>query len=127
MRALLMQVLYSIRRERMLMEQISYTMLFRWFVGLQMHRTVSDHSAFSKNRDRLPANVFHAFQSANSAIACSVARHSAASPARPGFAACLQSIRSVHGRKHRSATIVGFPALLAPRQPAGRASSYCGF
>jgi len=56
-----MQVLYSIRRERMLMEQISYTMLFRWFVGLPMHGTVSDHSAFSKNRDRLPANVFHAF------------------------------------------------------------------
>ncbi len=48
-RALLLQVLYSIRSERMLMEQISYNMLFRWFVGLSMW----DHSTFSKNRDRL--------------------------------------------------------------------------
>ena len=52
-RALLLQVLYSIRSERMLMEQISYNMLFRWFVGLPMDGTVWDHSTFSKNRDRL--------------------------------------------------------------------------
>ncbi len=52
-RALLLQVLYSIRSERMLMEQISYNMLFRWFVGLAMDDVVWDHSTFSKNRDRL--------------------------------------------------------------------------
>lgn len=52
-RALLLQVLYSIRSERMLMEQISYNMLFRWFVGLAMDDAVWDHSTFSKNRDRL--------------------------------------------------------------------------
>ncbi len=52
-RALLLQVLYSIRSERMLMEQISYNMLFRWFVGMAMDDAVWDHSTFSKNRDRL--------------------------------------------------------------------------
>ncbi|MBB3005362.1 transposase [Paraburkholderia tropica] len=52
-RALLLQVLYSIRCERMLMEQISYNMLFRWFVGLAMDDVVWDHSTFRKNRDRL--------------------------------------------------------------------------
>lgn len=55
-RALLLQVLYSIRSERMLMEQISYNMLFRWFVGLAMDGAVWDHSTFSKNRDRLLAH-----------------------------------------------------------------------
>ena len=55
-RALLLQVLYSIRSERMLMEQISYNMLFRWFVGLAMDEAVWDHSTFSKNRDRLLAH-----------------------------------------------------------------------
>lgn len=52
-RALLLQVLYSIRSERMLMEQISYNMLFRWFVGLAMDDAVWDQSTFSKNRERL--------------------------------------------------------------------------
>ena len=51
--ALLLQVLYSIRSERMLVEQISCNMLFRWFVSLPMDGTVWDHSTFSKNRDRL--------------------------------------------------------------------------
>lgn len=55
-RALLLQVLYSIRSERMLMEQISYNMLFRWFVGLAMDDAVWDNSTFSKNRDRLLAH-----------------------------------------------------------------------
>ncbi|AJY27102.1 transposase DDE domain protein (plasmid) [Burkholderia thailandensis 34] len=55
-RVLLLQVLYSIHSERMLMEQISYNMLFRWFVGLAMDDAVWDHSTFSKNRDRLLAH-----------------------------------------------------------------------
>ncbi len=53
MRALLLQVFYSVRSERQLMEQIRYNLLFRWFVGLAMDDAVWDHSVFSKNRDRL--------------------------------------------------------------------------
>jgi len=52
-RALLLQVLYSIRSERLLMEQLDYNLLFRWFVGLSMDEPVWDHSSFSKNRERL--------------------------------------------------------------------------
>jgi len=52
-RALVLQVLYSIRSERMLIEQLNYNLLFRWFVGLSMDDEVWDHSTFSKNRDRL--------------------------------------------------------------------------
>jgi transposase len=53
MRALLLQVFYSVRSERQLMEQIRYNLLFRWFVGLAIEDAVWDHSVFSKNRDRL--------------------------------------------------------------------------
>ncbi|MCZ7617911.1 MAG: IS5 family transposase [Myxococcota bacterium] len=53
LRALLLQVLYSIRSERMLMEQLEYNLLFRWFVGLQMDDRVWDVTVFTKNRDRL--------------------------------------------------------------------------
>lgn len=53
MRALLLQVFYSVRSERMLMEQMRYNLLFRWFVGLAIEDVVWDHSVFSKNRDRL--------------------------------------------------------------------------
>ena len=53
MRASLLQVLYSVRSERQLVEQITYNLLFRWFVGLAIDDTVWNHSVFSKNRDRL--------------------------------------------------------------------------
>lgn len=53
MRAMLLQVLYSVRSERQLVEQLSYNLLFRWFVGLAIEDTVWNHSVFSKNRDRL--------------------------------------------------------------------------
>ncbi|MCI0446486.1 IS5 family transposase [bacterium] len=55
LRALLVQILYTIRSERLLMEQLNYNMLFRWFVGLSMDDVVWNHSVFSKNRDRLLA------------------------------------------------------------------------
>jgi transposase len=55
LRALLLQVLYTIRSERLLMEQLDYNLLFRWFVGLNMDDPVWDPSVFSKNRDRLLA------------------------------------------------------------------------
>jgi transposase len=53
LRALLLQVLYSIRSERMLMEQLEYNLLFRWFVGLEMDDRVWDVTVFTKNRNRL--------------------------------------------------------------------------
>ena len=55
LRALVLQVLYSVRSERLLMEQLDYNLLFRWFVGLGMDEPIWDHSTFSKNRDRLLA------------------------------------------------------------------------
>jgi transposase len=53
LRAMLLQVLYTIRSERLLVEQLEYNLLFRWFVGLSMDGKVWNHSTFSKNRDRL--------------------------------------------------------------------------
>lgn len=53
LRALLIQVLYSVRSERMLMEQLNYNLLFRWFVGLNMDDEVWDATVFCKNRERL--------------------------------------------------------------------------
>jgi transposase len=53
LRALLLQVLYTIRSERMLMEQLDYNLLFRWFVGLGMDDAAWVPTVFSKNRDRL--------------------------------------------------------------------------
>ncbi|WP_296058371.1 IS5 family transposase [uncultured Amphritea sp.] len=52
-RALLLQVLYSIRSERQLVEQINYNLLYRWFVGLTIDDSVWDHSTFTANRGRL--------------------------------------------------------------------------
>ncbi len=53
LRALLLQVFFSVRSERMLMEQLDYNLLFRWFVGLNMDEPVWDATVFSKNRQRL--------------------------------------------------------------------------
>jgi len=53
LRALLLQVLYSIRSEKLLMEQLRYNFLFRWFVGLSMEEGLWDATVFSKNRERL--------------------------------------------------------------------------
>jgi transposase len=53
LRALLLQVLYTVRSERMLMEQLEYNLLFRWFVGLNLDDPVWDVTVFTKNRERL--------------------------------------------------------------------------
>lgn len=53
LRSLLLQVLYTVRSERLLMEQLDYNLLFRWFVGLNMDDAVWDPTVFTKNRDRL--------------------------------------------------------------------------
>jgi transposase len=55
LRALLLQVLYTVRSERLLMEQLEYNLLFRWFVGLDIDDPVWDATVFTKNRDRLLA------------------------------------------------------------------------
>src|ERR1044071_4147522 len=53
LRALLLQALYSVRSERILMEQLDYNMLFRWFVRLSLDDEIWDVTVFTKNRDRL--------------------------------------------------------------------------
>ena len=53
LRALLLQILYTVRSERLLMERLNYDLLFRWFVGLNMDDLVWDATVYSKNRERL--------------------------------------------------------------------------
>lgn len=53
LRALLLQILYTVRSERMLMEQLDYNLLFRWFVGMNIDDPVWDVTVFTKNRERL--------------------------------------------------------------------------
>jgi hypothetical protein len=53
LRALVVQILYTVRSERQLVEQIDFNLLFRWFVGLSIDDRVWDHSTFSHNRERL--------------------------------------------------------------------------
>ena len=53
LRAQLLQMLYSVRSERLLMEEIDYSILYRWFVGLNLDEPVWDATTFTKNRDRL--------------------------------------------------------------------------
>jgi transposase len=63
LRALLLQVLYSVRSERMLMEQLDYNLLFRWFVGLNMDDAFWDATVFTKNRQRLLAGALRRLSS----------------------------------------------------------------
>src|ERR1700694_276142 len=53
LRAVLLQAFFSVRSERQLMEQLTYNMMFRWFVGLSMDAPVWDVTVFTKNRERL--------------------------------------------------------------------------
>ena len=53
LRALLLQIFFSVRSERMLMQQLDYNLLFRWFAGLEIDEPVWNHAVFSKNRERL--------------------------------------------------------------------------
>lgn len=62
LRALLLEVLYSIRSERLLVEQLDYNFLFRWFVRMGTNEEIWDHSSFTQNRDRLlSGDVAHRF------------------------------------------------------------------
>src|SRR5271167_3713021 len=70
LRALLLQVLYTVRSERLLMEQLDYNFLFRWFVGLNIDDPVWDVTVFTKNRERLLAGeVAQGFFNAVAALA----------------------------------------------------------
>jgi transposase len=73
LRALLLQVLYSIRSERQLMEQIDYNLLFRWFVGLNPDDKVWNVTVFTKNRERMMAGEVS--QQLLSAVVAEAARH----------------------------------------------------
>ena len=53
LRAQLLQMFFSVRSERLLMEEIDYSILYRWFVGLNLDEPVWDATTFTKNRDRL--------------------------------------------------------------------------
>ena len=53
LRGLLLQVLYGIRSERLLCEQLGYNMLYRWFVGLELDDAAWDYPTYTQNRDRL--------------------------------------------------------------------------
>src|ERR1700678_4099469 len=53
LRSLLLQIFYSVRSERMLIEHLQYHLLFRWFVGMEMDEAVWNHAVYSKNRERL--------------------------------------------------------------------------
>jgi transposase len=62
LRALVLQALYSVRSERLLMEELNYNLLFRWFVGLNVDDEVWDVTVFTKNRQRLlEGNIAEAF------------------------------------------------------------------
>ena len=62
LRALLLQMFFTVRSERQLMEQMAYNILFRWFVGLSVEAPVWDVTVFTKNRDRLlEGDIAHAF------------------------------------------------------------------
>ena len=77
LRALLLQVLYTVRSERLLMEQLDYNFLFRWFVGLNIDDPVWDVTVFTKNRERLlvgevAQGLFNAVLDQADAKACSL-------------------------------------------------------
>lgn len=67
LRSLLLRVLYTVWSERLLMEELDYNLLFRWFVGLNMDEAVWQPATFTKNRDRLlPQRSHTSHHAANS-------------------------------------------------------------
>jgi transposase len=85
LRAMLLQFLYAIRGEALLMEQLNYNLLFRWFVGLNPDDEVWHATVFSKNRDRLLAGDIAAFPGRGAAA---------------GGAARLAQRRALHRGRH---------------------------
>ena len=92
-RALTLQILYSIRSERLLCEQLDYNLLFRWFVGLSVDEPVWDHSTFTKNRERL--------------IEAKVASEAAAPRGAPGAGRTAAVERAFQRRRHPDRIVGG--------------------
>ena len=106
LRALLLQMLYSIRSERLLMEELDYNILYRWFVGLSLDDAVWDATTFTKNRDRLlDGDVADAF------FAEVLAGHQ-------GRRAALR--RALHGRRHAARGVGESQELQTEGGGAGR-------
>jgi transposase len=98
LRALLIQVLYSIRSERQLIEQLDYNLLYRWFVSLSMDDPIWDVTVFTKNRERLiQGDIARAFFENSSSISRSAIRNAwprRASSRRSGAPAIPTTTRS---------------------------------
>jgi len=99
----LLQVLYSVRSERLLIEQLDYNLLFRWFVGLSMEDAVWDATLFTKNRDRLLDGEVDALAGAGAL-------------ARPSVERALHGGRDVGGSLGRA------QELQAEERPEGQAA-----
>ena len=108
LRALLLQVLYTVRSERLLMEQLDYNLLFRWFVGLNMDDPIWDATVFTKNRERLLAR----------------GRRPGLLRAGPAQAGARPAVRrALHGRRHADrglGRLKSFKRKDAPPDAAGR-------
>ena len=109
LRAQLLQMLYSIRSERLLMEEIDYSVLFRWFVGLNLDEEVWDATTFTKNRDRL--------------LEAEVAKQFLAQVVEQAAGAKPDLGRTLHGGRHLAGSVGGsqeFSAEGWPEATAGR-------
>ena len=104
LRALLLQLLYSVRSERQLMEQLNYNLLFRWFVGLSMDDPVWDATVFTKNRERLLEGGHRP--------------RLLRARAGPGQGAATALRRALHGRRDADRGLGRAEELQAERRPA---------
>ena len=96
LRALLLQLLYTIRSERLLMEQLDYNMLFRWFVGLNMDDAVWAPTVFTKNRERLLEGVpFFPYANANRTVVVRTYGNPLAEGCTMQFASCQSGTSGV--------------------------------
>ena len=106
LRALLLQALYTVRSERLLMEEIDYSILFRWFIGLSLDEPIWSPTTFSKNRDRLlTGDIASAFFDA---------------VLRPGARGRAVVGRALHRRWDAARGVGGAQEFSAERTPARR-------
>ena len=116
LRALLLQVLYTVRSERMLMEQLNYNLLFRWFVGLSMDEEVWHATVYSKNRDRLleaevAKEFFGLVVAEATALGLMSDEHFSVEGTRLEACASLKSFQKVDGEKTPPADDAGNPTV----------------
>ena len=124
LRALLLQSLYTVRSERLLMEEIDYSVLYRWFIGLGMDEPIWSPTTFSKNRDRLlqsdiAAAFFDAVVGQARTPACSptsISRWTARCWRRGP--ASRASVAKMKGRRRRR-TIPGIPRSISTANRGG--------